>query len=272
MKPNQFLDPLLPRIGKLAGELLATAEFAKTARELGAMMKEHTAEAAMPGFSHIRTALFRAMRDEGVGLPDGKKFKTDSYDSFTRDESVDSDVVEVPFEYVSRLYCITGSKRESDGKLLKALSSLLDEETQNNNLIFVHTVTPKDAQDVFDLQTITFAAVQVSGGKTHWFHIEPNDNKGGIIPVEAVQTELGDTRNAYGPVDYCPIKAVPVKAEDCATLRDELHAVKRMIEEKRPKKTPSRLKRLRDRLGNNAVSNRVLSQSKSAVTSSEVSS
>lgn len=253
MKPNQFLDKRRDGLEARAGELLAAADMSATADKLTSLVREREKTVALPGIGHIRVALSRALRDEWINLPQGAIYSTDAYDEFTwtkQTELEGIEEVEVGMNYVSKLYCVTGDKKPEQGRFLSALSNLLDEDPKNSNVIYIQTVTPKDAQSVFEYQAVTFVAVKSSGGKIYWFTLEENDNKGKIIAVEALQDEYGSLRDRVGPIDTCPIKAAKVSSEEISTLFTEIqHVHQRLADDKEAQSEKQTALSIREKIG-----------------------
>ena len=249
MNPNRFLDDFQTTAYDRAGGLLNEAEFSPVIERTVGSMREQGQTASVPGIGHIRTALSRALSDELVWLPRGRVYKTRPYDEYLPPgSSIEGLDDQVTLPYVSRLYCVTDDEHESDSRLDRLLNRLTIQE-KNNNVIFMHTLTPKAAQEIFEYQSVTMVAVKCHGGKTFWFTLEPNDNKGKVIPVEAMQSEFGELRDSIGPIDKCPIKAVPVKPVDVPLLQDEIKAVSEMLEKQKPEPEKPISERLRRKLG-----------------------
>lgn len=115
--------------------------------------------------------------------------------------------------------------------------------------MLVHTVTPQEAGNIFEYQSVTFVVVHVAGGKTYCLKLEDNDNKGKIIPESAMQSEYGELRDAIGDIDKCPIKAVVCTSEEAHEVLEELRNVNSVLEANKPQPKPTAIERLRKHLG-----------------------
>jgi hypothetical protein len=245
MKPqNELFKRKKDDLEAKSGDLLRSADMRTTVNSIVDSLTEEGIKTRTPGISHIRLALNRQFADVGVRMPTGQVFSTIPYDKFR-----DGDDGEQALEFVSRLYALTNEDTDS-GKMGIFFEKLIDGKAPNQCKVLLHAITPTDAGKIFDPMSVTFVVVQVNDGEVYTLGIEPNDNKGKIIPEVALQTEYGELRDQQGWLDKCPFKAVLLEPEVALNIAEELKAVNIMLQkEKNKKQNPTVKEKVKKRIG-----------------------
>ncbi len=182
-------------------------------------MREECKSVSIPRLGHFRTALQRMMNAEGITVPDGKIYKTPSYENFS--------VGEPPIEYENRLLLQTNDADDSKGKITNFIDKVLDDRPKHRGTFVVFgAITPKDVPRVTSVESITFAIVQTTSGEAFGFMFRENPNKGKIRATEGMSDEWGEVRDRIGYFDTCSVEAIPLDNETMAQVRFELEKAK----------------------------------------------
>jgi hypothetical protein len=165
------------------------------------------------------------MNAEGITVPDGKIYKTPSYEDFS--------VGEQHIEYENRLLLQTNDVDDSKGKISNFLDKVLDDRPKHKGTFVVFgAITPKDVPNVTSVESITFAIVQTTSGEAFGFTFRENPNKGKIRATEGMSDEWGEVRDRIGYFDTCSVEAVPINNETMAQVRLELEKAKMALVDK----------------------------------------
>lgn len=232
MQPGeQFFDTFKPKIEAITPELFQHAETRRITTQILSHAREHSPSIKLPRLWHHKVALQRALNEEGLVLPNGKIYKTGSYEDFVLGQSdEDADTPDdLPLQdqfgikYESKLLVLTYDEVESEGRIAKALDKIFDEEPKSKNIFALFGfVSPKDTRKVTSVDSILFAVVQSESGEAFGYTFKDNENLGKVRPTEGMVSELGTERDMAGPIDHCPLQAVRMGSEQMALVRAEL--------------------------------------------------
>src|SRR5215213_9377385 len=110
MKPGEPLfDSFSAQVETSTPRIYSYEETRSLATALLGHAREECKSVGIPRLGHYRTALQRVMNAEGITVPDGKIYKTPSYEDFS--------VGEQPIEYENRLLLQTNDVDDSKGKI-----------------------------------------------------------------------------------------------------------------------------------------------------------
>ncbi len=179
---------------------------------------------SVPRLGHYRTALQRQMNPEGVAVPDGKVYKTSSYEDFRTGNGQDTIGT---IEYENKLLIQTSDDDGSKGRVLNFIDKLFDDRSMHKGTFVVFdTVAPKDVSDITSVESLTYAVVQVSSGEAFGFTFRDNPNKGKVMPTQGHSDEWGGVRDRAGLLDICSIEAVSMDIRELALVRADLEKAK----------------------------------------------
>lgn len=187
--------------------------------------REECKAVGIPRLGHYRTALQRVMSAEGITVPDGKIYKTPSYENFS--------IGEQPIEYENRLLLQTNDADDSKGKVTNFIDKVLDDRPKHKGTFVIFgAITPKDVPSVTSVESITFAIVQTTSGEAFGYTFQDNPSKGKIRATEGMSDEWGEVRDRIGYFDICSVEAVPINNEAMAQARLELEKAKTALVDK----------------------------------------
>jgi hypothetical protein len=235
MKPGEPLfDSFSAQVEASTPRIYSYEETRSLTTGLLSHAREECKSVGIPRLGHYRTALQRVMNAEGITVPDGKIYKTPSYEDFS--------IGEQPIEYENRLLLQTNDVDDSKGKVSNFLDKVLDDRPKHKGTFVIFgVITPKDVPTVTSVESITFAIVQTTSGEAFGFTFHDNPNKGKIRATEGMSDEWGDVRDRVGYFDTCTVEAVPLSNEAMAQVRLELEKAKTsLIEKPEAEITPSR--------------------------------
>ncbi len=242
-------NPLLFRykdaVEKRAGALIASEKLRKPLAQVCDLLRQEGLSVKTPGMKHVRIAVGRALANTPVSLPDGKVYSSGNYDECRLGQSpLDSVDAEnnpdLSMEFVSRMYVVTNEdSHEPESAVGRRIKKWLDEPAVDSSNLLLQTLTPKDAGNVFDVDSITFVIVQATGGVNYCFEFQPNGRLGQAIPQVGALSEFDDTIAKEGVIDTCPIKAVPVAQVNYEFISTEIESVRSKLNADKEKRQKS---------------------------------
>lgn len=260
MRPDEpIYERFSDTVQNAAPDILRFADAADTINRITEWATTDCSTLAFPRVSQVRFAVQRELNEQSVVFPSGTVYHTAAYDQY--DASREGEAPSMKFE--SRIAVITGEG--DDGKLASFFDKLEGIKKDKGSVAIVHMTAPVTKPSVYGIEAINFVVVKAKSNESFWFTIEPNDNKGKIVPIEAMQSEHGDLRDSYGPIDKLPIKAVPASFELRELMLAELKkAASAVIKEKQPQ--PRRSERIKEKA--NEVGRLMVGKYKSATSKS----
>lgn len=220
MKPGEPLyESFSEQLERSTPRIYAYEETRSLATALLNFAREDCKSVGVPRLGHYRTGLQRVMNAEGVSVPDGKIYKTLSYEDFS--------IGEPSVEYENRLLIQTSDTDDSKSRVTNFVDKIFDENPRHKGTFVIFGVTtPKDIPRVTSVEAITFAVVQANSGEAFGFVFRENPNKGKIRPTEGMSDEWGEVRERVGYIDTCSVEAVTQNNEMMAQIRLELEKAK----------------------------------------------
>ena len=206
-----------------SGELLTSAQLGSVVSSLADKITGRGNVVATPALKHIQSAVQRVLNNYGVVFPLAKVFSSGDYDTFPVDEESDDSFfnqLSRP-EIVSRVYALAKPKNANHA-VKKKIKNAFGATDKPLNQVLIHTITPRDAGQIFDVNSVTFVVVKADGGLTYCFTLGPNQNLGKVIPEVGLQSEFGQMRDVQGCVDKCPLAATEVSPSDRNYILQEL--------------------------------------------------
>lgn len=220
MKPGEPLfERYAPQVDASTPRIYSYAETRSLTTHLLDYARTECKSVSVPRLGHYRTALQRSMSAEGVSLPDGRIYKTASYEDFSLGEP--------PIDYENKFLLQTNDVDDSKGRITNFLDKLLDETPKHKGTFVIFgVITPKDVPGITSVESITFAVVQATSGEAFGFTFKENSNKGKVRATEGMSDEWGETRDRMGYFDTCSVEAVRLDNEAMAQIRLELEKAK----------------------------------------------
>jgi hypothetical protein len=220
MKPGESLfDSFSAQVEASTPRIYSYEETRSLATALLSHARQECNTVNIPRLGHYRIALQRVMNAEGITVPDGRIYKTPSYEDFS--------IGEQPIDYENRLLLQTNDVDDSKGTITNFIDKVLDDRPKHKGTFVVFgVITPKDVPRVTSVESITFAVVQTNSGEAFGFTFRDNPNKGKIRATEGMSDEWGGIRDRIGYFDTCSIEAVPIDNETMAQVRLELEKAK----------------------------------------------
>lgn len=226
MKPQDGLfEEFAADIFATTPDLYRQEDFRLLSRDIVDAARDRNRTISMPGLAHVRYAVNRELHAMGTGdaFPRGKIYELPEYDECTPSTSDEHGLVGPT--YVSRLLVATGD--EVSGKAISFLGRVLDETfdeqpKKSGTYAIIHTLTPKDVQNIYTARSITFILLQSASGENFFFTLTSNPERGMVMADQAMASDDRLPRELMGAIDTVSLKALPCSPVTIQKIKAEL--------------------------------------------------
>ena len=252
MKPSDpIFEVFSEGMEQAAPEILRYSDAAATINKIVDWATEDCQTLALPRIKQVRFAVQRQLNQAGVTFPGGTIYQTPAYDRFNPHAEEESPGM----DYETRIAVVAGDKK--DGFFDKLLDKLDGVDSKSSSTAIIHMTVPVTSPPVYGIEAVNFVVVKAKSNDSFWYTLAKNENLGKVFAVEALQSEHGDMRDSFGPIDRLPIKAVPASLELRALMLEELKkAAQILVKDKEP--TPTTSQKVREKA--TSVGNLVMSK------------